>query len=187
MTARRMVERFGDSKAAGLFQTAQGGEGMVLHLKPSGDEPLPGPNAAAAWALAHLASLGAEDLRPWADRTLSYVSGAIRQQPHEHAFGALALIRSLWSHAQLVVAPGQGLYANRLRAMLRTRPDVSVLFADSRAPSFARDMLASYAPLQGKTAYYLCVGQHCLEPTDSLETLAERLDAFLASAGPANG
>ena len=184
MTARRMVERFGDSKSAGLFQTAQGGESMIMRLKPSGDDPLPGPNAAAAWALAHLAALGADDLRPWADRTLSYVSGAMRSQPHDHAFGALALIRSLWPHAQLDVAPGQGLDLGRLRSLLRTRPEVTVLFGDTRAPSFARDALRAYEPMEGKTAYYLCVGKRCLQPLDSLDGLAERLDAFFSTAEP---
>jgi len=90
LTARGMITRFSEGDEPG-FPMSDAPE-LILRMRPSADDALPAPNAAAAHALNKLVQLGKTEFRSIADRTMCFLAGAIEHQPEGHSFAAYTLI-----------------------------------------------------------------------------------------------
>ena len=168
--ADRMLQRFEDREAGGLWATAD--RTLLARMKDDYDGAEPSGNATAALALAELGRL-TDDPR-WTDasrRILDWLGERMRRLPQAVPHALLGLQRWHEPPARLVLAgawPGTELEALRRAAGTVYRPDVLLTRADPGHPS---DFVRSLAgPTKAATAF-LCEGNACRKPVAKPEEL----------------
>jgi len=173
--AEVMLRHFEDAAAGGFFFTADDHERLISRPKSFADEAIPAGNAVAARSLLRLGYLLGENryLRA-AERTLRACWPALQQYPQAHA--------SMLQGLEVILEPPQiVLLRGRADAIEPWRRQLNGVFAPRRwTIAIAADVaglpeaLASKAPGTDALAY-VCRGNTCAAPIDSLPVLLQTL------------
>jgi uncharacterized protein YyaL (SSP411 family) len=170
--ADTMIERFGDERNGGFFETSSDHERLVARRKDLEDHPIPSGNAAAAYGLLRLAALTGE--HDYEARAVSVLRLLHELAPkHPQAFGHL--LQALDFHLSPVKEVA--LVGDDLRPLERVvrgafRPHL--VLAASSGDADGVPLLEGRAPIDGRPAAYVCEHFACKAPVTQPEEL-ERL------------
>lgn len=166
-----LLDHFADERG-GFYPYPSDAEQLITRSKETYDGAMPSGNSVAALVLSRLARLtGQVRWREAADLQLAYLAGVMEDYPEGHGFALLALLEELWPAAELVCTAREipGALLDFLRE--RSRPELSVLVKTPDAePDLTRlaPFTADYPiPLTG-ARYYLCRGQACAPPVETV-------------------
>lgn len=173
--AELMTELFFDEEQGGFYFYAKDAEQLITRTKEVYDGAMPSGNAAAALVLSRLARLTGEGRwREYADKQLSYLAGAISSYPSGHSFTLLMLLEELWPSAELICTAER--IPEELMRFLREEPRTGLTVLVKTPADESR--LAALAPFTAEypvpsvgARYYLCRGNTCAAPVDSIEEL----------------
>ena len=171
--AEEILRHFADP-AGGFFLTADDAEKLIVRPKELIDGALPSGNSAAAVLLQRLWRLTAEPCwQERAQRQLGFLCGVSARSPALAPFALCALLDLRFPTRELVcAAPGEETPA-ALRAVLgRYAPELAALLkTPGRAGQLAEaaPFTASFAPIDGKAAFYVCEGGVCRLPAQTPE------------------
>jgi uncharacterized protein YyaL (SSP411 family) len=166
--AQKMLETFEDRKSGGLWASSD--ETLLAKMKDDYDGAEPSGNAVAALALAELARL--TDQPKWMEasrRILDWLGERMRRLPQAVPHALLALERLNESPARLVLA-GEG--CEKFMETGVYRPDVLITTAAKDHPS---EFVRGLAERAKEPTAYLCEGQSCRPPVQSLDALKDLL------------
>jgi len=167
-----------DGEGGGYFQTPEGLTDLLVRSKSAADGPAPSGNGSLVSVLARIHAITGEPAyRERAEHQLEVFAGEARSNPLVHAAllsGTMLLERSL----QVVVVgdPAGGDFAALHRTALTaptSEPVVLPLRAGTELP--ARHPAAGKAPVDGRAAAYVCLGQTCRPPITDPDELAAAL------------
>jgi uncharacterized protein len=170
--ADTMIERFGDERNGGFFETSSDHERLVARRKDLEDHPIPSGNASAAYGLLRLAALTGE--HDYEARAVSVLRLLHEFAPkHPQAFGHL--LQALDFHLSPVKEVA--LVGDDRRALERVvrgafRPHLVV--AGSSGDANGVPLLEGRSPVDGRAAAYVCEHFACKAPVtqpDELERL----------------
>jgi uncharacterized protein YyaL (SSP411 family) len=174
--AETLLARFADP-AGGFYFTSDDHEALILRSKSFSDDATPAGNGIAAFVLQRLGYLLAEPrYLEAAERTLRAAWPALTQHAPSHA----ALLAALEEHVappEIVVLRGPEAEIDAWRRAL------AQLYAPRRLVlAIANDEKELPAALADKTARsstvgYVCVGNTCSAPIDSLRALTQALES----------
>lgn len=167
-----LLDHFSDEESGGLYPYPSYAEQLITRNKETYDGAMPSGNSVATLVFSRLARLTGQG--PWkeaADRQLVYLAGAMEDYPEGHSFALLALLEELWPTAELVCSaqevPGELLDFMRERP----RPELCILVKTPMTET-ALTSLAPYTadyPIPPSGArYYLCRGQSCSQPVETI-------------------
>jgi uncharacterized protein len=178
--ARELLEvvlrHFQDGSAGGFYFTSDDHETLIQRPKSFSDDATPAGNGVAALVLQRMGHLlGEPRYLAAAEATLRAAWPALAQHPQAHV-SLLAALEELLSPGAVVIIRGAAHDIDSWsRALARVfAPRRLVLAIPAAAPGLP-PALADKAPRTG-TAAYLCRGQVCSEPLQSLAALLERLN-----------
>ncbi|MDO4572770.1 MAG: thioredoxin domain-containing protein, partial [Clostridia bacterium] len=157
------LERFQDKARGGFFLSGRDGERLIANPKPVYDGALPSGNSAMALVFQALALRTGEAV--WEARAraqLDFMSALIEKRPAGHSFFLLALLLNEFPPARIVCVPAPD--AGRTRSARQLPPRAAI-----RVPEPSS---GAYPLINGQTTYYICSGQSCLPPVNSLENAA---------------
>ena len=179
--ARELLEvvlrHFQDGSAGGFYFTSDDHETLIQRPKSFSDDAIPAGNGIAALVLQRMGHLlGEPRYLAAAEATLRTAWPALLQHPQAH-MSLLAALEEFLSPGEVVIIRGTtddvGSWSRALAKGFAPRRLVLAIPADATGLPPA---LADKAPLAG-TAAYLCRGQVCSEPLESLGALLEQLDS----------
>jgi uncharacterized protein len=169
--AEALLTHFEDRDVGGFFFTADDAEQLIHRTKSFGDEAIPAGNGIAALALNRLGLLlGEERYLRAAERTLRAAWGGLEKYPPGHAALLLGLEEKL-DTVQLIVIRGA---ASEVASWQR---ELNKLYSPRRmvlgVPNDAPDLPPALAGKRNmeKTVGYVCRGEVCSEPLQSLSAL----------------
>jgi uncharacterized protein len=169
-----MIERFGDERNGGFFETSSDHERLVARRKDLEDHPIPSGNASAAYGLLRLAALtGEHDYEARAVSVLRLLHELAPQHPQ--AFGHL--LQALDFHlspVQEVALVGDDV--GPLERVVRGafRPHLVLAASPAARPANGVPLLEGRSPINGRSAAYVCEHFACKAPVTQPEEL-ERL------------
>ncbi len=171
--AEELLLHFADP-AGGFFLTADDAEKLIVRPKELIDGALPSGNSAAAALLQRLWRLTAEERwREAAQRQLAFLSGVFDRCPAGAPFALCALLDLRFPTRELVcAAPGEEPPPALKTALGRYAPELAVLLrSPGRAEALAQaaPFTESFAPIDGKAAFYVCEGGVCRLPAGTAE------------------
>jgi len=180
----RATQTFWDDNE-GAFYSTSGNSELPLRKKEIYDGAIPSGNGVAMLNLLRLAGLtGRYDLENMAFKIPSYFADQIRMSPLSHVQTLIAFGVALWPSLEIVVSgdPDDPVTTEMLGVIRRSNlPDVNVVLRPLIDPSaitnlapFTKNLL----PISGKTTAYICERNECKVPTNSVEVLMQKLDAF---------
>ncbi len=187
-----MLERFEDRAGGGFFFTADDHEGLIHRSKSFADEATPSGNGIAARALLRWGwVLGETRYLASAERTLRAGWRPLERYPLGHISLATALDEYL-EPPTIIVLRGEAAPLARWRQELDRLWDprrlILAIPPDATALPAA---LAAKPAYTGRTVAYVCRGQSCSAPLESLQALVRDLRLnlgvepdSLATAGP---
>ncbi|SBW10412.1 conserved hypothetical protein [uncultured Eubacteriales bacterium] len=167
-----LLDLFSDERGGGLYPYPSDVEQLITRNKETYDGAMPSGNSAAALVFSRLARLtGQGRWRSAADQQLAYLAGVMEPYPEGHGFALLALLEEQWPSAELVCAAQEvpGALLDFLRE--RPRPELSVLVKTPLTGSaLARlaPFTADYPTPPSGARYYLCRGQSCTRPVETI-------------------
>jgi uncharacterized protein YyaL (SSP411 family) len=170
--ADTMIERFADDERGGFFETSADHEQLVARRKDLEDNPIPSGNSSAAYGLLRLAALTGE--HEYEKRAVGVFRLLHKLMPqHPQAFPHL--LQALDFHVEPVKEVAL--------AGDDTRPFERVVHAEFRphlvlagGPADGVPLLEGRAPVDGRTAAYVCEHFACRRPV----TEPEELQALLS-------
>jgi uncharacterized protein len=170
-----MIERFGDERNGGFFETSSDHERLVARRKDLEDHPIPSGNASAAYGLLRLAALTGE--HDYEARAVSVLRLLHELAPkHPQAFGHL--LQALDFHLSPVREVALvGDDVSRLERVVRGAFRPHLVLAASSPPVPTADgvpLLEGRSPVDGRPAAYVCERFACKAPVTQPEEL-ERL------------
>ncbi len=175
--ADQMAERFWDERQGGFYSAPADGERLIARQKESFDGALPSGNGAAALALVRLGRLtGERRFRALADRQLRWLAG--EPYPSARCFALLAMLEALYPTRELVCVSAGG--APRWLAGVSEAYGIASLVKtpeNSRALERLAPFTADYPIPEAGERMYLCQGERCLPPAESLEELRRLAEA----------
>jgi uncharacterized protein len=160
--ADTMIERFGDERNGGFFETSSDHERLVARRKDLEDHPIPSGNASAAYGLLRLAALtGEHDYEARAVSVLRLLHELAPQHPQ--AFGHL--LQALDFHLSPVKEVALvGDDVSRLERVVRGAFRPHVVLAASSGHADRVPLLEGRAPVDGRPAAYVCERFACKAP-----------------------
>jgi len=166
-----LLEEFEDPHDGGFFFTGAGHERLFHRPKPGQDHAMPSGNAIAAWSLARLAAVTAQNrYARAAERAVALFYPQMREYAAGFAAMAIALSEQLASPKMLVLR-GRAEDLGRWRDEMAREylPDAIVLALPDGMPGLpaALDKPKRAQPVNG----WLCRGVMCLEPISDLVQL----------------
>jgi uncharacterized protein YyaL (SSP411 family) len=168
-TADQMIELFADADG-GFFTTAADHERLLVRRKDMDDNPIPGGNAAAAYALLRLAAFtGEAEYRRLAEQTLRILSGMAARFPigFGHSLQAIDFLLSPIAEVALV---GDDL--SEFIAVLNANFDPHLVVAGAgTADDTTVPLLADRPARDGRPTAYVCENFACKQPVTSAEEL----------------
>ncbi len=166
-----LLEQFEDPEAGGFFFTARDHERLIHRPKPGHDNAMASGNGMAAYALNRLAALtGEARYSRAAQRTLALFYPSLRERPSGYAMLLLALEEALEAPSTAILRgatqdlpPWQGALAREYL------PGTLVLAIPAGTPDLPPVL---DKPAGRSVSAWLCRGQTCLPPIDSIQALA---------------
>ena len=182
---RRTVELFHDPEHGGFFFSATDNEKLLVRQKEVYDGAMPSGNSMAADNLVRLSRLtGDTSFRRLADGVFRAFAGEAARLPSAHAQLMAALLRASAPSLEVVIAgEPEGADTRALLDVVRASAPAcpAVLFvAPGDAGAAVRELApfaASYEPVDGKAAAYVCRDFSCRLPTTDPGKLADLLRA----------
>jgi uncharacterized protein len=178
------IRRFSDDGGGGFFFTADDAEQLLVRGKESFDGAIPSGNSVAMANLVRLSRLtGRVELAERARAVAVAFAGPVRAQPAAHAALVAAIHLAHAPTIEVVIAgdPDAG-DTRRLLAAARShaRPGDTALIlvpagADASRVHRVAPFTASYGPVDGRAAAYVCRDFACQLPTTDPDTLADML------------
>ena len=152
----------------GFFRTSDRAERLLKRPLERYDGAMPSGNGAALLLFEQLRRLsGQERWREAAERQAAFLCAAVREAPMAGAFGLLGLRTELYPARELVCAAAGEERPRLLESILeRYDPQLSLLLkrpGDEELTRFA-PFTASCAPVDGKSAFYVCENGACSLP-----------------------
>jgi uncharacterized protein YyaL (SSP411 family) len=168
--ADAMIERFGDERNGGFFETSSDHERLVARRKDLEDHPIPSGNAAAAYGLLRLAALTGE--HDYEARAVSVLRLLHELAPkHPQAFGHL--LQALDFHLSPVKEVALvGDDVRPLERVVRSEFRPHLVLAAGHGNGVP--LLEGRSPVDGRPAAYVCEHFACKAPVtqpDELERL----------------
>ena len=172
-----MVEKFFDAENGGFYLYASDGEQLISRPKEVYDGASPSGNSVAAAVLWRLSELTAEPKwREYAQKQFAFLAGEAEVFPAGFCFALCAMMGVLYPSRQLVCA-GEPEPMHSLECLYQ--PNLSVLVKtgeNSRKLEEAAPFTREYpVPARG-ARYYLCRGETCGAPVESLTQVIELLE-----------
>ena len=182
---RRTVELFHDQEHGGFFFSATDNEKLLVRQKEVYDGAIPSGNSMAADNLVRLSRLtGDTSFRRLADGVFRAFAGEAARLPSAHAQLMAALLRASAPSLEVVIAgEPEGADTRALLDVVRAsdqRYAAVLVVAPGAAGAAVRELApfaASYEPVDGKAAAYVCRDFSCRLPTTDPGKLAELLGA----------
>ena len=182
--ATRMIERFWDEQDGGFFLRGADEPELIVRAKELYDGATPSGNSVAVGVLLRLGRLTAEarfdTLRR---RALEAFAPALEQAPSASPQMLSAVDFALGPTMEIVIAgePGAPATAQMLQALrARFLPRAVIVLHPTGPSGAAIEALAPYvgaqAPLNGKSAAYVCENFTCHLPTTDLQTFIDLLE-----------
>ncbi|HWS42793.1 MAG TPA: thioredoxin domain-containing protein [Pseudoflavonifractor sp.] len=175
-----LLDLFSDERGSGLYPYPSDAEQLITRNKETYDGAMPSGNSAAALVFSRLARLtGQGRWRSVADRQLAYLAGVMEPYPEGHSFALLALLEELWPSAELVCATQEVPEALLDFLRERPRPELSVLVKTPLTePLLTRlaPFTADYPTPPSGVKYYLCRGQSCAQPVETIGEVRRLLE-----------
>ncbi len=177
-----VLERFWDEEEGAFFDTAEGGEALVVRPRDVDDNATPSGNSAATLMLLRLSVFTGEPrYERVAGRVLRSMGGLLERAPH--AFGHLLAALDFHMATPEEVAIAGDPDAADTRALLdvvreRYRPNtiLALRSADQQpAVEEAIPLLAGREPVDGMAAAYVCRRYTCRRPVTDPAALREEL------------
>ena len=168
-----MVERFWDEKGGGFYFTAEGAEHVFHRRKDVYDSAVPSGNSVAMLNLLRLARLsGNSSYEEKASRISRVFAGEVKMAPTAHTFMLLAVDFAVGPAYNVVLVGDSN--EGSTRAMLRVLREnyLPNMVASLKKPS---ETGLGYERIGGKATVYVCRGQTCMPPTNSVEKMLELL------------
>jgi len=166
-----LLEQFEDSEAGGFFFTARDHERLIHRPKPGHDNAMASGNGMAAYALNRLAALtGEARYARAAQRTLALFYPSLRERPSGYAMLLLALEEELEAPATAILRGAAQDLPHWQGALAREYlPGTLVLAIPAGTPDLPPVL---DKPAGRNVSAWLCRGQTCLPPIDSIHALA---------------
>ena len=176
-----LLQRFEDPEHGGFFFTADDHEALIHRPKTFADDATPSGNAVAARVLQRMGHLlGEPRYLAAAERVLRAGWPSVRSYPPAHT-SMLAALEEYLQPPETLVLRGDA------AELERWQRDLDLLYAPARVvlaiPADAHPLpgaLAARTP-RAQTVAYLCQGERCSEPMESLERLVRKLRLELAA------
>jgi uncharacterized protein len=169
--AELLLQRFEDHADGGFFFTADDHETLMHRSKSFADESLPAGAGIAALCLQQLGSLlGEQRYRSAAERTLQAAFAMLERYPHAHASLLIALGEQLHP-TEFIVIRGEPTELGHWRDTLSKgyAPRRLVFAIPCDATGLPEALASKHWP--GHTVAYLCRGETCSAPINSLAGL----------------
>ena len=171
-----MVEDFWDDTAGGFFFSTKSTEQTLPRIKQTYDGAVPSGNSIALVCLLRLAALSGEtSFGSYGDKLLAFLSQDVLGQPLGHTFALVGLDLAVGPSVNVVlVGDPQENDVKGMLAALRKNYLLNLtmtLWTEQKAKT--APLGVSYERLEGKATAYVCVGQTCLPPTNSVEKMLE--------------
>jgi uncharacterized protein YyaL (SSP411 family) len=177
--AQRMVADFFDPAQGTFFQTAHGHEPLIARPREAHDGALPNPAASAAALCARL-GMGAHDaaLLDVARRATAAFGGMVGRAPS--AFCSLLVAAALsrgTAPCIALVGPQDAPAFEALRSVVLRLPQPGQVLIYGDGQDTRGEALLEARPMHGglPTAY-VCIGETCLAPSQSVEALQAQLN-----------
>jgi uncharacterized protein len=172
--ADTMIERFGDERNGGFFETSSDHERLVARRKDLEDHPIPSGNASAAYGLLRLAALTGE--HDYEVRAVSVLRLLHELAPkHPQAFGHL--LQALDFHlspVKEVALVGDDVAPLERVVRAAFRPHLVLAASPAAGAANGVPLLEGRSPVDGRAAAYVCEHFACKAPVTQPEEL-ERL------------
>jgi uncharacterized protein YyaL (SSP411 family) len=174
--ADTMIERFGDERNGGFFETSSDHERLVARRKDLEDHPIPSGNASAAYGLLRLAALTGE--HDYEARAVSVLRLLHELAPkHPQAFGHL--LQALDFHlspVKEVALVGDDVAPLERVVRATFRPHLVLAASPAAGAADGVPLLEGRSPVDGRPAAYVCEHFACKAPV----TRPEELERLLA-------
>ncbi|MDD5730759.1 MAG: thioredoxin domain-containing protein [Candidatus Omnitrophica bacterium] len=184
--AEKFLLDFWDNSNSGFFFTADKSPGILARRKDIYDGAIPSGNSIAALDLLRLAGLlGERNFERKAEAALAAFSSKIWETPSAYAQALIALDFVLGPHEEIVIAADKTADAEEMLLEIHKRflPNKVVMFRP-KSPDEAVQVInlapfsKDYILLEDKPTAYVCVNHLCNSPTNSIETLKQKLDGL---------
>lgn len=167
-----LCEWFEDKDNGGFFFTSHDHETLLHRPKAGADDAIPSANGGAVRVLYQFGMLSGDPAyQESARRTVSLFASEIEKHPSVYASLLLGALDS-GPDARTVIVRGTAVNLREWQQALRTTylPGTSVFCVEDNTPDLPAGV-ADKAGKQGKTLAYICRGDRCDAPVDSLEGL----------------
>ncbi len=180
---KKQDELFLDKKNGGYFGVQADAPHILIRMKEDYDGAEPSPNSIAAMNLLHLAQITSDSaLHERAMKTIGAFADQLSRAPTALPQMLCAVDASLSKPRQIVIAGARddaGTHALLREVHAHYIPNKLVLFADGGAGQKwlgeRLEFIQTVAPIDGKSAAYVCENFVCQLPTTDAEKLRELL------------
>ena len=170
--ADTMIERFADRERGGFFETASDHEQLIARRKDLEDNPIPSGNSSAAFGLLRLAALtGEHQYFDRADGVLQLLHPVVGRHPQAFAHLLQAIDFRLAPVKEVALA---GADTSALERVVRGRFRPHIVLAGGEPDGVP--LLTGRAPVDGRSAAYVCEQFACRRPATEPDELAALLD-----------
>jgi uncharacterized protein YyaL (SSP411 family) len=167
--SKKMVGLFWDNTQGGFYQTLE--VAGMPKLKQLYDGAMPSGNSAAFWVLLWLSRLTDKpEYDEMANQMTKIFSEEVSESPHAFTFFLSAMYMMTSQSSSVVIAgnPKENRTTQMLEALKkRYLPNTTIQL---KTPD------DTHKQLDGKATAYVCHGQTCLPPTNSVESMLKQLD-----------
>lgn len=156
---REAIDKFADDGNGGFFLVGRDDEQLVLNPKETYDGAMPSGNSVMAYNLVRISQITNDsEWEQTAQCQLAFLSGQSADYPAGHSMFLLALLLHENPPAKITVVLPSASEESEIKSRLPLYADVTVLPTPDE----------KYKLLNGKTTYYVCRGQTCLPPSNTL-------------------
>jgi uncharacterized protein YyaL (SSP411 family) len=180
LTAKAMIDRFGDPELGGFFTTSGDHEELIARRKDVDDHPIPSGNASAALGLLRLGALSGERrYSEWGEGVLRLLARPAERHPQalSYLLTALSFHLSPTREVALVAPAGSGTAAvAALAAVVRSHYRPNLVLAADEEGAEQPPLLAGRTAADDDPAAYVCEHFACRAPVRSAVELEQLLD-----------
>jgi uncharacterized protein len=178
-----VLQHFEDAHSGGFFFTSDDHEQLIHRSKSFADEATPAGNGVAAFVLQRMGYLlGETRYLEAAERIVRAAWLAMEKYPHAHTT-LLSALEELLSPPEIIILRGEQseitAWARELHNLYAPRRLVLAAPADAQGlpPALADKTFPATAPPASNAIAYICRGNTCSAPIESLSSLVTRLRA----------